>query len=82
MNDAPRDNEALLMPKLNTSLLEVDNETALKDKEKLVVVVVFVPVVFALHDPETNDRIVYLTQRLVVPGVGTGRDQRRHVYQP
>jgi hypothetical protein len=75
MNDALWHNKALLLSELDTSILEINDETTVKDKEELVVIVVFVPVVFALHDAEANDRIVHLTQRLVVPGVGTGRHQ-------
>ena len=75
MNDAFGHNKALLLSKLDTSILEINDETTVKDKEEFVVIVVFVPVVFALHDAEANDRIVHLTQRLVVPGVGTGRHQ-------
>lgn len=81
MNDALRDHKALSLSKLDASLLEVDNETAFKNKEELVVVVVLVPMVLALHDAETDDRIVHLAQRLVVPAVGTRIHQRGHVNQ-
>ena len=75
MNDTLWHNKALLLSKLDTSILEINDETTVEDKEEFVVIVVLVPVVFALHDAEANDRIVHLTQRLVVPGVGTGRYQ-------
>ena len=81
MDDALRDNKALSLSKLDASILEIDDETTFEDKEELVVVVVFVPVILALHDAEPNDRIVHLAQRLVVPAVGTRRDQRGHVNQ-
>ena len=75
MNDALWHNKALLLGKLDTSILEINDETTVEDKEELVVIVVLVPMVFALHDAEANDRIVHFTQRLVVPGVGTGYHQ-------
>jgi len=75
MNDALRDNEALLLGELDASTLEVDDETAFENKEELVVIIVFVPVVLALQDTESNDRIVHLAQRLVVPAVGTSLHQ-------
>jgi hypothetical protein len=81
MNDALRDNKPLLLTELDASILEIDDETTFQDKEELVVVVVFVPVILALHDAETNDRIVHLAQRLVVPAVRASRDQRWHVHQ-
>ena len=79
MNDTPWDYEALLLSKFDASALKVDDEAAFKNKEKFVVVIVFVPVIFPLHDAETNDRIVHLAQCLVVPAVGTRGDQRGHV---
>jgi len=81
MDDALRDHEALSLGKLDASLLEIDNETAFKNKEELVVVVVLVPMVLALHDAETDDRIVHMAQRLVVPAVGTRIYQRGDVNQ-
>src|SRR5436309_98886 len=69
-------NESLLLAKLNTSILQVNDEAALENKEKLVIVLVLVPVIFALHDPETDYRIIHLAQRLVVPAsLGTRRYQ-------
>jgi hypothetical protein len=81
VDDAHGDNEALALSKLDTSILEVDDETAFKNKEELVVAFVFVPMVLALHDAETDDRIVHLAQCLVVPAVGTRLHQRGHVNQ-
>jgi hypothetical protein len=42
---------------------------------------VLVPMVLALHDAETDDGIVHLAQRLVVPAVGTRIYQRGDVNQ-
>jgi hypothetical protein len=81
VNNTLRDNEALLLIKLDTSILKVDDKTTLKDKEELVVAIVFVPVIFALHDAKTNDRIIHLAQRLVVPAVRTCGNQRGYVNQ-
>ena len=75
MNDALRDNKALLSRKLDTLVLEIDDEATFQYKEELIVIVVFVPVILALHDAKTNDRTVHLTQRLVVPAVRARRDQ-------
>jgi len=55
MNDALRDNEALVSRKLDAFILEIDDETTLQYKEELIVVVMFVPVILALHDAKTND---------------------------
>ena len=71
MNDSSRDDKALLLDKLDAPILEIDDETTFDDKEELVVIVMLVPVVLALQDAETDDRIVHLAKRLVVPAVGT-----------
>src|SRR5947207_5893748 len=52
---------------------------AFENKEELVVVVVFVPVVLTLHDAKANDRIVHFAEGLVVPTVRAGGDQRGNV---
>ena len=50
VNDALRDNKPLLLRKLDTSILEINDKTTVENKEELIVVVVFVPVILALHD--------------------------------
>jgi hypothetical protein len=36
-------------------------------------------VVFTLHDSQADDRVIHLAQRLVVPAIGAGTDERRHI---
>src|SRR5439155_18657002 len=50
------------------------------DVEELVLIVVFLPVILALHDTQAHDRLVHPAERLVAPRVRAGRDQRRHVH--
>ena len=71
MDDALRDNEALLLSKFDASALKVDDEATFKNKEKLVVVIVFVPMIFPLHDAEANYRIIHSAQQL---GCTSGRN--------
>ena len=42
--------KSLLWPQINRAIFKIDDEVPLQDEEELVVVVMFVPVVFALHD--------------------------------
>jgi hypothetical protein len=49
---------------------EIDYESAAQDVEKLIIIVVFVPVVLALHYAEPDDVIVHPAERLIVPLVG------------
>src|SRR5437868_13795451 len=41
----------------------------------------FVPVVLALHDPQANNGVVHLAERLVIPLLGAGFHQGWNVHQ-
>ena len=58
MHHALWDDKALIGQELNRSPLQIDYESATKDVKKLIIIVVFVPVVLALHYAEAHDRIV------------------------
>ncbi|MEP6607957.1 MAG: hypothetical protein ABJA83_04700 [Burkholderiaceae bacterium] len=79
MKHALWNHEALSRLKVNGSVFKVDDEVAVQDKKELIVADVLVPVVFALHHPESDDRPIHLTERLVVPRVLAGSDKRRDV---
>ena len=64
--------EALIGQELDRSPLEIHDEPTAQDVEKLIVIVVFVPMVLALHDAEPHNGVVHLAQRLIVPLVGDG----------
>jgi hypothetical protein len=50
----PRNDEALIGQKLNRPTFEVDDELSTQHEEELIVVVVFMPVVFALHHAKAH----------------------------
>jgi hypothetical protein len=75
MHDTFWHHESLLGLQINRSIFEVDDEVSLQDEEKLVVALVFVPMVFALQDPEANHGVIHFAERLVVPRVRTGFHQ-------
>src|SRR5271165_3118083 len=79
MHDAFRHDEALIGQKLNRAAFKVDDEPSTQDEEELVVVVVFVPVVFALHHAKAHHRLVHPAEGLVVPLVRDGLGQDRYV---
>ena len=66
---------------IDRAVFEVDDEVPVEDKEELIVIVVFVPVILALHDPQSNHRVVDLAERLIVPLVRAGFDECRNVHQ-
>src|SRR5215469_5187823 len=71
MHHAFWDDKALIGQELDRSpLVEIDYESATQDVKKLIIIVVFVPVVLALHYAEPHDRIVHPAKRLIVPLVG------------
>ena len=81
MRDAFGNDKSLLWLQIDRAILEIDDKVPLQDKEELVVVVMFVPMVLALHDPEANNGVVHLAERLVIPWIITGSHQGRNVHQ-
>ena len=72
MLDAFGNDKSLLWLQINRAIFKIDDEVPLQDKEELIVVVMFVPVVFALHDSQANNGVVHLAERLVIPLLGAG----------
>jgi len=70
MHHALWDDKALIGQEFDRSPLEIDYKSAAQDVEKLVIIVVFVPVVLALHYAEPHDGIVHPAKRLIVPLFG------------
>jgi hypothetical protein len=70
MHHALRNDEAFIGLELDRSPLEINYESAAQDVEKLIVVVVLVPVILALHDAEPHDGIVHPAKCLIVPLLG------------
>jgi hypothetical protein len=81
MLDAFGNDKSLLWLQINRAIFEIDDEVPLQDKEEFVVVVMFVPVVLALHDSQANNGVVHLAERLVVPLLGAGFHQGWNVHQ-
>ena len=67
MQDAFRDHHSLARIQFDGAAFEVDEQAAIGDVEEFVIVVVLVPVIFALDDTEPYYGIVHLAERLVVP---------------
>jgi hypothetical protein len=80
MPDAFGNDKSLLWLEINRTIFEIDDKVPLQDKEELVVVVMFVPVVLALDDPESNHGVVHLAECLVIPFIGAGFHQGRNVH--
>jgi hypothetical protein len=75
MNHSTRHREPLLGHQFDGAVFEVDQEAAVHDVEEFVLVIVFVPVKFALHDAEADDAVIHLAEGLVVPLVLTSFDE-------
>jgi hypothetical protein len=56
-----RNDDSLPRRQRDGALFELNYEFAIDHVEKLILSVVFVPVIFPLHDAQPDDRIVYLT---------------------
>jgi hypothetical protein len=80
MLDAFGNDKSLLWLQINRAIFEIDEKVPLQDKEELVVIVMFVPMVLTLHDSQANNGVVHLAERLVIPLIGTGFHQGRNVH--
>ena len=69
MPNASRDDKSLLRSELDRPIFQIDNEQSGNDIEKLIEIVVFVPMIFTFNDTKTDDRLVYATQCLIEPGM-------------
>ena len=58
------------------TVVHVDQQLSLDHVEKLVVIVVLVPVILAFNYAQANHRFVHLAKRLVIPLVGAGGGER------
>ena len=83
MNNPARNHKPLPWSKLYNSpgqavviRLKIDHEKALEYKEKLIIGIVLVPVVFPLHHPEPHDGIIHSAEGLVIPLILDRPDQR------
>ena len=81
MPDAFGNDKSLLWLQVDRAIFEIDDKVPFQDKEELIVVLMFVPVILALHDPEANNGVVHLAKRLVIPCIGAGFHQGRYVHQ-
>src|SRR6476620_69290 len=76
-----RHDEALTRHKIDDAIFEIDQEPSVEHEKEFVNVLVFMPVILALHDRHPDDRVVYLAERLVVPFVGACIGQLLHIDQ-
>src|ERR1035438_4709751 len=67
MDDFPRHHESLPRCKFHRAAFEINQQHALDDIKELIIVIVFVPMIFALHNPYAHNRVVHLAKRLVEP---------------
>lgn len=74
-----RHNEALPRRKIDHAIFEIDQEMSVENKKEFIDLFVLVPVILALNHGQSNDRVVYLAERLIVPLVRPGIGQFLHI---
>ena len=74
-------NKALPRSKIDNAILEIDQEMSVQNEKEFINILVFVPVIFALHHRQPDDRVVHLAKRLVVPLVCAGVRELLHIDQ-
>ncbi len=73
--------KALLRRKINNAIFKIDQEMSVQNEKEFIDVFVLVPVIFALNHGQSDDRIVHLAKRLVVPLIRAGIGQFLHIDQ-
>src|SRR6266496_2509677 len=73
--------EGLPRRKTHNAIFEIDQEMSVENEKEFIDVFVFVPVIFALNHGQSDDRIVHLAKRLVVPLIRAGIGQFLHIDQ-
>src|SRR5207253_120291 len=66
------DDGALSRTQLHRAAFEINQQLPFNHVEEFVIIVMLVPMVFTLHNTETNHRPVHPAEGLVVPLVGAG----------
>ena len=69
MPNASRDDKSLLRSQLHRPIFQIDKEQSFHHVEEFIEIIVFVPMIFTLHDTKADHRVIYATQRLVEPGM-------------
>jgi hypothetical protein len=59
--------KSLSRRKLDRAVFKINQQLSINHIKKLIVFVVFMPVVLSLYDPEADHRVIYLAESLVVP---------------
>ena len=72
-------NKALPPSKIDNAILEIDQEMSVQNEKEFINILVFVPVIFALHHGHPDDGVIHFAKRLVIPFVGAGISQHLHV---
>ena len=71
--------DALAGREIDRAVLQIDQEPPTDDVEELILALVMMSVIFAVHDAEAHHGFVHLTESLIVPLIGAGRRQSRHI---
>src|SRR2546430_15681091 len=73
--------ETLPRRKINDAIFEIDQKMSIQNEKEFINVIVFMPMISALHHRHPDDRVVHLAKRLVVPFVFAGIRQFLHINQ-
>ena len=81
MPHASRHNKALSRRKIDYAIFEIDQESSIQHEKEFIDVIMFMPVIFTLHNRHPHHCIVHLTQCLVIPFVCAGVGKLLHINQ-
>ena len=81
MQNTLRDCHTLIRVQLDCPVFKVNEQLAFKNKEKFIILIVLVPMIFALNNPNSNDTVVHFCQSLIEPFVLSLSHDCRYVNQ-
>src|SRR5260370_8325411 len=67
MHHAFGNNDSLSRRKLESAAFQINEQLAIHDIKKLVILIVLMPVILSLYDPEPDHGVIDLAERLFVP---------------
>ena len=67
MYHGPRHDKSLTWRELDDAILKIDQQPAGDDIKKLIILIVFVPMVFPFNYADPNDRVIHFAQGLIEP---------------
>ena len=72
-------NKTLAWRQIYDAIFKINDEMSIENEKEFIDVIVFMPMIFALHYRHPDDGVIHFAKRLVIPFVGAGIGQFLHI---